>query len=389
MNSGSPGRNRRWTPQRERVLKYLPFVLSLLLLFVAAEGGLRVLAHFTPYIGKVSEYEAGHYSLGKALVPGAVYSTRVASIHVNSRGFRGKEFDMPKPAGVYRIFALGESTTFGYYPTITSDTHTYPAMLEFLLNETKPDPAVQRYEVINAGMPGYSVRTSIQNLSARILFFQPDMILVNHNVNDLARYGNEQHLLYPLQNQYIPTGFLTGLLDHMLGWSYAVQELRFTLTERIRFGSKTDSAQALTTQTGWVLDGRYPGAFRRDLRNLVILAKVNGVTPVLMSEAVAITEKTDFANLSDDEKKMQLHKSATHLDRIPPRERYRTLKLYNDIIREVAEQEKVMFVDVDATIPKTSEYHWDYCHLTNRGAALQAEVILKALRQASGLHGKP
>jgi lysophospholipase L1-like esterase len=380
----SPARRRPWAPRRERALKYATVVLALLALLGVAEAGLRLLAYWTPYIAKVSEYEAGHHYLGKALIPGAVYSTRTGRIQVNSRGFRGKEFDVPKPAGVYRIFALGGSTTFGYYPAITSDADTYPARLESLLNENKPDPAVSRYEAINAGVPGYSVRTSIQNFAARIVFFQPDMILVYHNVNDLARYGSEHNLLYPLQNQYIPTGFLTGLLDHMLGWSYAVQELRFTLTERVRLGAATAAAQSPTSQGGWTPDPRYPDAFRRDLRNLVILAKANGVTPVLMSEAVAITEKTDYANLTDDERKMQLHKSAIYLDRIPPRERHRMLKLYNNIIREVAEQERVPFVDVDAAIPKTSEYHWDYCHLTNRGAALQAEVIAKALRQVWG-----
>lgn len=379
MKSETTGSGPRSAP-RERIFKLLAVVLSLALVFAAAEIGLRMLARFTPYIAKVSEYETGHYLLGKALIPGARHVTRSARISVNSRGFRGREFEVPKPAGVYRIFALGGSTTFGYYPSTTGDEWTYPALLEVQLNAVRAPDETSRYEVVNAGAPGYSVRSSIQNFAARILFYEPDMVIVYHNINDLSRYGHEQNLTHPLQNQYIPTGFRAGLLDHLFGWSYAVQELRFTLTERIGLGAAPAGARRPDADDGsWKLDPRYPEAFRRDLRNLVVLARANGVIPVLASQSFAVTEGTDFARLTDDERRMQLDKPLLFYARVPARERYRIASLYNDIVRQVAEAEGVPFVDVHAGIPKTPEYHWDYCHLTDRGSALQAEIIAREL----------
>lgn len=367
------------TPQRERTLRNLTIVLSLLFIFALAEVGLRLVAHFTSYLPKTELYISDHYYLGKMLVPGASHETRLASMHVNSRAFRGKEFTVPKPTGTYRIFALGGSTTYGYYPATSSDDTAYPAVLETLLNAAKSNPSISRYEVVNAGLPGYSVRTSTQNFLSRILFYEPDMVIVYHNTNDLARYGNEENLLYPLQNQYVPHGIAAGILDHLLGWSFAAQELRFTLTNRLGLGSSHGTAPSAPS-SDWRLDSRYPEVFRRDLRNLVILAKANGVVPVLASQSIAFTEKTDFARLTDDEIKMRFDQPAIFYARVPPRQRYPLFRLYNDIIRQVAEEQGIPFADVDSVIPKTPEYHWDYCHLTDKGSRLQAQAIERALR---------
>lgn len=349
-----------------------------------AEVGLRVYAHVSTYIPKVNVYDRPHYYLGRALLPNARYESSAGSIHINSRGFRGKEFEVPKPPGVYRVFALGGSTTFGYYPATSSDEAAYPAVLEKLLNEARPAVGGgQRYEVVNAGVPGYSARTSLQNFAARVLFLQPDMIVVYHATNDLARYGNEANLTHPLLNQFVPSGAWDGFLDGVMGWSYAFQELRFTLGRRL-LGLLT-GAGAAPARSGepWQLDQRYPEAFRRDLRNIVVLARANGVVPVLASQSIAFTKDTDFAHLSEAEKRMGFDKPADFYAAVPPERRYELFQLYNRIVREVAETEAAIFADVDAEIPKTPEYHWDYCHLTDKGSALQAAVIHRAIAKAS------
>lgn len=383
MHSDESTGPRQRTPKRERLLRNVVVIFCLLTLFCACEIGLRVYARVSTYIPKVNLYDAPHYFLGRALVPNARFKSTVGEINVNSNGFRGEEFATPKAQGNYRIFAMGGSTTFGYYPATSSDRAAYPGVLAALLQSNRPNPSVAKYEVINAGVPGYSMRTLTQSLLARILFYEPDMVVITEVTNDLARYGNVAGLDHPLLNQFVPTGIVAGLLDNLLGWSYAIQELRFVLGTRIWGGLvarfTNESAPNPSGSKGWVRDARYEEAFRRDVRNLVRIAKLNGVTPVLATQAISFREDTDFSNLTADEVKMQFNKPAIFYATVPANERYMMFRRYNVIIREVAEAEGAIYADVDAAIPKTSEYHWDYCHLTDKGSAIQAEVIFKAI----------
>ena len=374
---------------RERLLISLSVAISVLLVFAVAEVGLRIYAANSAYILKPDlPIIVDHAFLGKALKPNSEYASRLASVSVNSRGFRGKDFDVPKPAGVYRAFALGGSTTFGFYPSISSDAATYPGQLELLLNEQKPSAHQQtRFEVINGGLPGYSLRTSLQNFAARALYFQPDAVLIYHNTNDLARYGSEAALQQPLKNFYTEPNLAHDLFESLFSWSYVLQELRFTLMQRLGLAQLFTPKPTLAAVSGsvsggaaqWQVDPRYPAVFRRDLTNLVVLAKANGVLPVLISQSIAITAETDLSQLTDAERAMRLDKPDPYHARIPPAHRYQMFALYNDIIREVATAEGAIFVDANAAIPKTPDYHWDYCHLTDRGAALLASTIHQTL----------
>lgn len=367
------------TKSRERLLATIAIVLALLVVFAVAEIGLRLYARASSYTPKVLVYHAPHHYLGTALVPNASYVTRTRSINVNSKGFRGKEFSVTKPAGVYRIFALGGSTTFGFYPATTSDDTAYPAILEEFLNREKPDPEVARYEVVNAGVPGYSVRTSTQNFISRILFFQPDMVVIQHLINDMSRYGREEGLVNPLNRQFVPNGIAAGFMDHMMGWSYAFQELRYTLGVRLVSVLVERTSSEETSQGQWSRDVRYEEIYRRGLRNLVILAKANGVAPILTTMSISITAKTDFSRLTEDENRMGLYKQAFFYSVVPPQARYALFKRYNEVIREVAQEQNIIVADADSVIPKTSEFHFDVCHLTDKGSALQAQVIHRAI----------
>jgi len=365
------------------LLQTLTLLLPLLLLFITAELGLRALARQSDYVPRPRlPVLADHFLLGQALIPGASYESDLARVAVNSLGFRGPEFSPEKPTGTFRIFALGGATTFGHFPSISSDATTYPARLETLLNAEKLDTAVIRYEVINAGVPGYSVRTSLQNLAARILFFDPDMIVVYHGADDLARYGAEDDLVRPLLDSFARSGPGAVCFDCLLGWSYAMQGLRYSLDGWSKAGAPRSHSSAGEGERVWTPDSRYPEAYRRDLRNLVTVARANAIRSVLTAPSIAITQDTDFARLSREEVAMRLNEPLPGHGAIPVAARYGMFQLYSEILREVAESEGAIFVDANAVIPKTPEYHWDYRHLTDHGAALLAEIIHRKLRDS-------
>jgi lysophospholipase L1-like esterase len=100
-------------------------------------------------------------------------------VTTNSRGFRGREVDMPKPAGRVRIVALGDSVTFGWG---VNDADTFCSQLEHDLRMQHPGVDV---DVVNLGVPGYATRQEIALLKRNLAELQPDIVLVGFYSNDL------------------------------------------------------------------------------------------------------------------------------------------------------------------------------------------------------------
>jgi lysophospholipase L1-like esterase len=106
---------------------------------------------------------------------GTLFQSRIS---ISSLGFRGKEIAKEK-GNTYRIVALGESTTFGI--TLNSEDQPWPELLEALirqrLNPRRP------VEVINAGVPGYTLEDNVLRFTKDILPLHPDLILSYHGIN--------------------------------------------------------------------------------------------------------------------------------------------------------------------------------------------------------------
>jgi lysophospholipase L1-like esterase len=101
-------------------------------------------------------------------------------IHINSLGFRGREFAAEKPPGTYRILCLGDSYTFGDY---VNDDETFPADLERKLREMK---AGRPIDVVNAGVNGYTITDEAGLAEEKGFSLGPDAIVVAFVLNDLA-----------------------------------------------------------------------------------------------------------------------------------------------------------------------------------------------------------
>jgi len=120
-----------------------------------------------------------HHGLAPFLLkPGTEGMMFGSRVHINKLGFRGPELPQPK-GNAYRIVALGESTTFGH--TINADDVPWPRVLERMICERlKSNRPVQ---VINAGIPSYTIRLNVDRLAEQILPLEPDMIISYHGYN--------------------------------------------------------------------------------------------------------------------------------------------------------------------------------------------------------------
>ncbi len=111
-------------------------------------------------------------------IPGASLTNYGSKIRINQLGFRGPEIEREK-GDRYRIVALGESTTWGL--TILPDDRPWPEVLEARIR-AEFDCAVP-VEVVNAGVPGWSLVDQVARLPHDILPLQPDLILSYHGYN--------------------------------------------------------------------------------------------------------------------------------------------------------------------------------------------------------------
>jgi len=161
----------------------------------------------------------------------------------NSQAVRADSDYGPKPPGVYRILAVGDSFTVGDQVTLDK---TWPGVLEARLLDAFGPGSVQ---VVNAGCAGYGTVNEARWIAKFGGRFEPDLVVLAMTPNDLI----ENHL--PLQysardgvliNANATEGTRRCSLDHQRWYSIpgyvARSRLRFLLRNmpvyrRLRYGT--------------------------------------------------------------------------------------------------------------------------------------------------------
>lgn len=97
------------------------------------------------------------------------------NVVLNSAGYRSKEYPRDKVNDSFRIYAIGDSFTYGWFVNDPNDV--YPAIIEKGLG-AKLDKKV---EVINAGAPGFSASESVQRYISEGKYYHPDLVVLGVN----------------------------------------------------------------------------------------------------------------------------------------------------------------------------------------------------------------
>jgi len=135
-------------------------LLGAVVVLAAAEGLVRV-RQLVKY-GTATSYE-GLFRVDettklRVLVPGP----NIGNATINAAGFRGPEIDVPKPPGRIRLAFLGASTTF--CAEVSNDAAVWPNLVVERLRARFPEA---RFDFVNGGVPGYTVRDSILGMARR------------------------------------------------------------------------------------------------------------------------------------------------------------------------------------------------------------------------------
>ena len=94
-------------------------------------------------------------------------------------GFRSREIEVPKPAGVLRVVVLGDSYTYGLG---VRKEEAFPNALDARLASARFQG--RRVEVVNAGVPGYNTFQERLLLEEKGLPLSPDLVAVSFFLND-------------------------------------------------------------------------------------------------------------------------------------------------------------------------------------------------------------
>jgi lysophospholipase L1-like esterase len=99
-------------------------------------------------------------------------------VQMNSRGYRTREFAVPKPAGLVRVICIGGSTTVAG----RTNDETYPAFLEAKLRARFPGLPL---EVLNLGVSSVTTEYWLARLD-RVLSYEPDVVVEYQGINDIS-----------------------------------------------------------------------------------------------------------------------------------------------------------------------------------------------------------
>ena len=325
--------------------------------------------------GKVRSYSPHHY-LGYMPAP----DFKNADRQHNHLGFRGESIAAEKPENVYRIAAVGGSTTYSVHTK--DDRDSYPRLLQGHLRTG----GFGNVEVINAGVPGYTSYHNFINVAFRILPLEPDLIILYQGFNDIdarfvyphSRYlGDNSGAEAPtIAEQFMPSilEYSTALriLGISLGNSRSHGDLdlignrlavsNFALDFKRQVNRETyPSGIFQDVSAEQMLAGNPPVHFERNLLNTLSIAASHEVDVVLVTMAMSI----------DFHARTQSAKSRFYTNEVFTS----AMTQHNDITRRIADATNTALFDLAAAFPDDPTLFTDGLHMNADGNRTRAQLI--------------
>ncbi len=311
--------------------------------------------------------------------------------HVNPQGFRGDPVELAAPAGTFRIFTIGGSTTLGVSNPYAD---SYPYLLQSVLQERHPGV---RIEVQNAGAGWYTSAHDLVAYEVKVRRYKPDLVIFFEALNDLTRSFSPpwlalgdfkpdySHYLGPFIGLLGPEVRFTGPPSRWLTWSYLRKTLYGEPDPRNHRDPDNVAKVAALMRPVDNPDFRSLPSFREYVDALVQAVQKDGHAMIVASQANLFR-----GDLSPDEQRLLFFAPLMCGDGSTyPSIKAMTngMRMFNDASREIAGARGVPFVDFEAAVPKTAAYFTDDAHLTRAGNEILARLAADAI-DAGGLIGR-
>jgi len=271
----------------------------------------------------------------------------------NSLGMRGPEIIMPKPAGRMRIAILGGSTVYEEF--VQDWKQDFARQLE---RELKQAYLNKDIEVVNAGLPGWDSWEDLINLEFRLVDLDLDAIIVYEGVNDVhARFVRPDS--YKADNsgnksQWVrrPCLILLCLKTVQLITGFDPYNFDFG-TPTYTHPTTNDYNTILGMTSMEALEKNPPVYFERNLRDIVAIARENGIA-VLLSTWAWSDQWSDYA-------------ASPHYQK--------GFNDLNNIVKKIGKRKNVKVYDFASEMPKDKKYWADGPHNNLAGVTLKAKLF--------------
>ncbi len=121
--------------------------------------------------------------LRQELMPSQSIEFNGTTISINKFGLRDKEYTLEKPINVNRVAILGASYEMG---TGVNNNEVFESVAEEWLNKHSG----RKHELLNFGVPMYSVIQNAYVLEHKVIQFKPDMVLLFSHTGEEQRLTN-------------------------------------------------------------------------------------------------------------------------------------------------------------------------------------------------------
>lgn len=309
---------------------------------------------------------------------------------INEFGFRSSSMKTSKkPQGSYRVFFLGGSTTEELY---MPEEKTFPFLVEKPLARAFPE---KRFECINGGISGYLAADVLALLIYKVLYYEPDLVVVMLTNNDL-RYGtipSYDPVRRPnYEKAYYRPGYDEGIGTHLskiLKRSHFLTLLKWRLLNRIAPPDAEKYKTPLEQFEVWRRErkenpfndppeSKSLDDFVKYLEETIFVAKGHQVRLIFMTEPFVYQK-----DLSQeiDEKLWSGWLGAASSLRVNLSNEFllRESNRFNDAMRELSRKHNVELIDLEREIPKDLDHFFDDVHFTPQGAQRASEVITSYL----------
>ena len=256
--------------------------------------------------------------------PAYLEGNPVWTVSVNSRGFRGPEFETAKAPGAFRIVCIGDSWTFG---ANVDQSGAYPHRLEGLLRSEYPAGDV---EVLNLGVMGYSSYQGLELLQTEGLPLEPDLVIIGFGMNDALVGGwRDKDSVEPEATVLSAARIAAGRLEIVKLLRYVSAEMRHepwsigdymqTVASSMGTPDHAWSGGAAAETTDYEAAEPYtrvsPRDYEENIRAMVRLAKNRGATVILLYNSIWDTPYRDALERVSLTESVPLVDSESVLDR--------------------------------------------------------------------------